>query len=573
MLNTIRVFFSTGITGGLPMSDSPFRTQLTALPLSLTRDNLTQAFTPTGSATCASPPSVSILGGPAPFWDTYSYDTATGNRTGTTVHATTSSGTDATASYSYPTAGSTRPHAVRSVTGASALGAGAYSYDSDGNLTAAPGQALTYNATGKLATDTTASGTQQNIYSATGDLLLQVDPTNGASLYLGDVTLHQTGSGPISGVRTYTAGSGSIPVVERTATAGVTGSTLTWLFTDIDGSVDTQTVASTGATTQRYRDPFGGPLGSTSVWADGNGYLNHPATTSTGLVSLGDRAYNPVLGGFTSVDPVLTTGNPQQINGYTYSGNNPVTFTDPTGDCFEAATDALSHSTNCIGGKSITADSVSTKAYYKQQAYQATPAGIGEHAAAVAMFGMNRALSQINIPLLAWPKAKPGEMTLEQEIELESIDVQQNMLFMNSASEIAPEDAGFIGGAGTLRGVDELGLEAERALTPSLEGGFLSFRAAKRVLPPAGDGNVYDHVVEQSQIGRSGFDPRLIHNPANLNPVPSAINQLKANYYSTIRPFTGGQTVRDWLTGQSYAEQYTFGLDATSLLQRGASLP
>jgi hypothetical protein len=38
MLNTIRVFFSTGITGGLPMSDSPFRTQLTALPLSLTRD-------------------------------------------------------------------------------------------------------------------------------------------------------------------------------------------------------------------------------------------------------------------------------------------------------------------------------------------------------------------------------------------------------------------------------------------------------------------------------------------------------------------------------------------------------
>ncbi|WP_219805750.1 hypothetical protein [Ralstonia pickettii] len=40
MLNTIRVFFSTGITGGLPMSDSPFRTQLTALPLSLTRDNV-----------------------------------------------------------------------------------------------------------------------------------------------------------------------------------------------------------------------------------------------------------------------------------------------------------------------------------------------------------------------------------------------------------------------------------------------------------------------------------------------------------------------------------------------------
>ncbi|MDI9629197.1 MAG: hypothetical protein QM286_11755, partial [Acidobacteriota bacterium] len=40
MLNTILVFFSTGITGGLPISDSPFRTQLTALPHSLTRDKL-----------------------------------------------------------------------------------------------------------------------------------------------------------------------------------------------------------------------------------------------------------------------------------------------------------------------------------------------------------------------------------------------------------------------------------------------------------------------------------------------------------------------------------------------------
>jgi len=79
---------------------------------------------------------------------------------------------------------------------------------------------------------------------------------------------------------------------------------------------------------------------------------------------------------------------------------------------------------------------------------------------------------------------------------------------------------------------------------------------AKRDLGPAGPGRVYDHVVEQSQIGRSGFAPTDIHNPFNPNPVTAATNQLNANYYSRIRPFTGVQTVRGWLGGQSFADQY-----------------
>ena len=114
---------------------------------------------------------------------------------------------------------------------------------------------------------------------------------------------------------------------------------------------------------------------------------------------------------------------------------------------------------------------------------------------------------------------------------------------------------------------------AAETVGPDLEEGFNSFRAAKRALPSPGEGNVYDHVVEQSQIGRSGFDPREIHNPYNLNPVPAAVNQAKANYYSSIRPFTGGQTVRGWLSGQSFADQYSFGMDITSLIERGATLP
>jgi hypothetical protein len=51
------------------------------------------------------------------------------------------------------------------------------------------------------------------------------------------------------------------------------------------------------------------------------------------------------------------------------------------------------------------------------------------------------------------------------------------------------------------------------------------------------------------------------------------LNQLKANYYSSIRPFTGGGTVRDWLTGQSFADQYEFGMDILMMLRNGLPLP
>jgi hypothetical protein len=103
--------------------------------------------------------------------------------------------------------------------------------------------------------------------------------------------------------------------------------------------------------------------------------------------------------------------------------------------------------------------------------------------------------------------------------------------------------------------------------------GYSSFGAAKADLGPAGPGNVYDHVVEQSQIARSGFAPGEVHNPFNLDPVSSEVNQLKANYYSSKQFFTQGGTIRDWLTGQSFADQYEFGMDVLGRIQNGLPLP
>ena len=40
---------------------------------------------------------------------------------------------------------------------------------------------------------------------------------------------------------------------------------------------------------------------------------------------------NPTLGRFLTVDPVMDLSDPQQFNAYAYSGNSPITFTDPDG--------------------------------------------------------------------------------------------------------------------------------------------------------------------------------------------------------------------------------------------------
>ncbi|MGW4084962.1 RHS repeat-associated core domain-containing protein [Streptomyces sp. NPDC004822] len=50
-----------------------------------------------------------------------------------------------------------------------------------------------------------------------------------------------------------------------------------------------------------------------------------------GLTHIGAREYDPAIGQFISVDPVLNPSEPNSLNGYSYANNTPVTLADPTG--------------------------------------------------------------------------------------------------------------------------------------------------------------------------------------------------------------------------------------------------
>ncbi|NRG40927.1 hypothetical protein HRK28_08315 [Rathayibacter sp. VKM Ac-2835] len=297
--------------------------------------NLKDAWTPAstdGTWTCGDSGEGVALGGSAAYRTTYTVDPVTGNRTKQTTAAAAGGGVASTTDYSYGTAGHT--HAVSATaqtTGAGAPATSSYAYDGAGNTVSRPGQTLSWDARGKLSGVVAGPATQTNVYDASGDLLLRVDSGEGARLFLGDTVLQRKpGSSTTSGTRTY--GFNGAAVAERTTTAAAPAvSTVVWLATDTVGTASVSVDQATGSVRRRFMDPYGNSRGPGSEWTSSNAYLNAPRSTASGLTHLGAREYDPGLGKFVSVDPVLSPFEPQQNNGYSYSSNSPVTLSDASG--------------------------------------------------------------------------------------------------------------------------------------------------------------------------------------------------------------------------------------------------
>jgi len=78
-------------------------------------------------------------------------------------------------------------------------------------------------------------------------------------------------------------------------------------------------------------EPFGKPYSVTGTEA--YKYTMEKHDDPTGFVYLRARQYDPDLGRFVSADPVLgVPAFPQTLNRYTYVVNNPLRYTDPTGE-------------------------------------------------------------------------------------------------------------------------------------------------------------------------------------------------------------------------------------------------
>ncbi|MCX4776950.1 RHS repeat-associated core domain-containing protein [Streptomyces sp. NBC_01264] len=295
---------------------------------------VTEAWTPK-TADCASTGrTTSNLGGPASYWKSYTYN-AGGQRASETTH-TSSSTTNRTYCY-----GTTRKHAlVSSTTGTDCTGvADQYTYDESGNTTkrlrspsSSDSQTLTWNSENELSKLVEGTESTSYLYDADGELLIRRNTSGEAVLYVGGTEVHLEGTKKWAN-RYYTLGGQRVAV--RSNETGT--SKVSFLAGDHHGtgsvaidSGDEQTVS------KRYITPFGAPRGdSVGTWPDDKRFLGKSADTNTGLTHIGAREYDPYAGQFLSVDPLLELGRHQTLNGYTYGGNNPLAFSDPTGEALE----------------------------------------------------------------------------------------------------------------------------------------------------------------------------------------------------------------------------------------------
>jgi RHS repeat-associated protein len=192
-------------------------------------------------------------------------------------------------------------------------------------------QTLEWDAEGRLAKVTEAGRTTTHVYDANGSRLLRRDP-DGTTLYLGPMELRlDKASGQVAGTRYYSHG--GAPVAVRSAQG------VTWVATDHHGTNQLAVNAATPAVQRRRLTPFGAPRGQAPAsWPDEKGFVGGTIDKATGLTHLGAREYDPGIGRFISVDPVIDPGDPQQLHGFAYANNSPVTFTDPDGlrTCLEA---------------------------------------------------------------------------------------------------------------------------------------------------------------------------------------------------------------------------------------------
>ncbi|MFI1602372.1 DddA-like double-stranded DNA deaminase toxin [Streptomyces griseofuscus] len=294
-------------------------------------DRLSEAWTATDG--CAADPSTAVLGGPAPYWQSFTYDDL-GNRKQQVNHATKSGGEDSTTSFAYPPAGADQAHTLSSsttVTGSKTTD-DSYTYDASGNTRTrtidGKAQTLDWDDEGHLAKVTNSDGTSESyLYDADGNRLLSRDDS-GTTLYLGDTEVRLIkGTNTTTGTRYYSWAGQTVAV--RTSSGG-----LQWQVTDAHDTAETAVDAATQAVTRRRLDPFGNdrdPEASSASWLGDRGFVGGTEDTTSGLTHLGAREYDPTIGRFISDDPVLELTDAQQIDGYTYAADNPVSGSDPAG--------------------------------------------------------------------------------------------------------------------------------------------------------------------------------------------------------------------------------------------------
>jgi RHS repeat-associated protein len=226
----------------------------------------------------------------------------------------------------------------------SSLGMSPYAYNSSNELTSTPSATFTYDNNGNTTGKADASGTTNYTWDFENRLTAVVLPAaSGTVSFKYDPFGRRTQKSLLSATTYLYDGSNSIAELDANGSfvsrytqgeevdeplAEFKGGTSA--FYEQDGLSSVTTLSGpAGAVVNSYSyDAFGNLTASTSLLTNPFHYTGRDFDSETGLRYYRARYYDSKFGRFVSEDPIAYDGG---INFYSYVGNNPQNFIDPSG--------------------------------------------------------------------------------------------------------------------------------------------------------------------------------------------------------------------------------------------------
>jgi RHS repeat-associated protein len=284
-----------------------------------------------------------------------------------------------------PTGG---PHAVCTVGESTG-----YSYDQNGNMVAGNGRTLSYNSFNKVTSivggPDGSSATVDFMYGADGHRVVQLAGATGGGESARTVYVGLGGTGKSIYERTTYVTSGTQEHVHFLYAGGAHGGNAFAVHvvtddgapaknrynhfdhlgsvtatTDDTGQVFDPTRSGTTPTVLAYdawgarRSLDGSAASSTSLTSPvgHREFTSHETIPNVGLVNMNGRVYDPELGRFLTPDPTVQfLADLQSYNRYSYTANNPLRYTDPTGYFFGGGFDTFVNVAIAVAGIAVCA--------------------------------------------------------------------------------------------------------------------------------------------------------------------------------------------------------------------------
>jgi RHS repeat-associated protein len=212
-----------------------------------------------------------------------------------------------------------------------------YSYDANGNETAAGSRSFTYDLENRLLSTTLSSSTESYTYDGDGNRLTLSDGGTLQTSYQWDtnaslpqLAIEKDGSGAL--LRRYVYGQGLLSMT--------TGGSARYVLPDGQGTVANVT-SSTGTTQWTYTyEPYGAVRSATSGSGAATNVLKFDAQlvdTTTGLYDLRARMFDTVTGRLLQRDPKVARSELAPPSGtYVFVDDRPTVLVDPSGQAAQA---------------------------------------------------------------------------------------------------------------------------------------------------------------------------------------------------------------------------------------------